>query len=118
MLSLVWPGRGFLGGLTLRYIGVGGDIPVSIRVKTYNRTGAVSGVDDVTGCLVLMMGGDVLIRSTPRVLDCRLHPQLMGGQSLATIETYSRVERYARADVVRISKFPESCGTVDGLPSC
>ena len=33
-----WPGLGFLGGLTLRYMGVGGGIPVSIRVKNYGRT--------------------------------------------------------------------------------
>ena len=100
------PGLGFLGGLTLRYLGIGGAIPVSIRVKAYGRTGTVSGVDEMTGCLVLMTGGDVLIRPTGQILDCKLHPQLMGGQSLRPIATYSRVERYARADVLRVSKFP------------
>ncbi len=118
-LSIIGPGLGFLGGLTLRYIGVSGGIPVSIRVKAYGRTGTVSGVDEVTGCLVLMTGGDVLIRPTDRILDCKLHPQIMGEQSLRPIATYSRVERYARADVLRVStKFPDSCGTVDGLPIC
>ena len=117
-LSIMWPGLGVLGGSSLRYMGIGGNIPVSIRVKTYGRTGAVSGVDEITGCLILMTGSDVLIRPTQRVLDCKLHPQFMGGQSFATVETYSRIERYMRADVVRVSKFLESCGTVDGLPTC
>jgi hypothetical protein len=101
-----WPGLGFLGGLTLRYMGVGGGIPVSIRVKNYGRTGTVSGVDEMTGCLVLMTGGDVLIRPTDRILDCTLHSQFMIEQSRSSIQTYSRVERYARADVLRVSKFP------------
>ncbi len=107
IITFVWPGSGFLGGLTLRYIGIGGTIPVSIRVKTYARTEGISGVDEITGCLVLMTGGDVLIRPTEQKLDCKLHPQSMTGQTLNLIQTYSRVERYPRADVLRVSKFPD-----------
>jgi hypothetical protein len=108
VLSGIWPGLGFLGGLTLRYVGIGGGIPVSIRVRTYGRTGTVSGVEEISGCLVLMTGGDVLIRPTPRILDCQLRPQFEHGQSLTSIATYSRVERYARVDVVRVSKFADA----------
>lgn len=93
-------------------------MPVSIRVKSYGRTGTVSGTEEITGCLVLMTGGDVLIRPTSRILDCQLHPQFMSGQSLISVAAYSRIERYARTDVLRVSKFPDPCGTVDGLPAC
>ncbi len=108
-------GWGNCGGLALRFIGIGGGVPVSIKVRTYSGTGIPSGIEEVTGCLILMTAGDVLIRSTARIADCKLHWQLMGGQSLAQIGTYSRVERYIRGDVVRISKFADPCGTVDGL---
>ncbi len=118
VISILWPGLGFVGGSTLRYIGIGGGIPVSIRVRSYGRTGTVSGTYEMTGCLLLMTGGDVLIRPTVKSFDCKLHPHFMNGAGLTSIETYSRVERYPRADVLRVSKFTDACGTVDGLPSC
>jgi hypothetical protein len=117
-LCIIGPGPGFLGGLALQYLGIGGGIPVSIQVKTYSAGGGSSGVAEIPGCLILMSGNDVLIRPTNQIGGCNLQLQSVLRQSLSLAKTYSRVNRYVRADVVRVSKFPDGCATVDGLPSC
>ena len=121
---MLWPGLAYLGGASLQYIGVGGGMPVSIRVRstaisdTVPSATNVSTATDMTGCLVLMTNSDVLFRRTERAIDCKLHPVVMGGETLTPVQTYSRVVRLQRADALRVSKFPDSCSTVDGIPTC
>ncbi len=118
LLLTVYPGASCLGGMTLEWLGLGGDIPVSIIVRTIEPGASETRAVQISGCLVLGIGGDVLIRPTPRRTDCRLKPRSIFAYTQQTIAPYQDVERYARTDVLKIFGFPTQCGTVDGLPIC
>ena len=116
VLAFIGPGLPFLGGASLRLLGIGGSIPVMARIKSYGKSGTVSGAEEIQGCLILMTGTDLLIHPTNKRGDCKLHPMFIPHVQKGTASTYSLVDRYPSSDVLRISKFPELCATIDGLP--
>ncbi len=111
----LWPGAPFLGGLVLRMLGMGGEIPVSIIVKATPPGDSQPKAIELSGCLVIAMGGDVLLKPTTDITDCKLHWKF-GFANESEFATYKTVERYSRSDIVKIHGFPSREDTVDGLP--
>lgn len=116
ILLVVYPGASVLCAGALRFLGIGGNMPVTILVKTMHPGDTVAAATPISGCLILDVGEELLIRPTTRIEDCRIrrnfsliHPQ----------RPYESIERYTQTDVLKISEFSETtCGTVDGLPGC
>jgi hypothetical protein len=118
---LFWPGGAVLGGATLRYLRVGGDIPVSLLVKTYEPGSAQTTAKVVSGCLVLSFGNEVLLRSIDFPSECKslravnpFRPQ----ETQRDPKPYEGIRRFARSDVLTFSEFLDPCGTVDGIDGC
>jgi len=51
--AVIWPGISCIGGLALRFAGMGGGIPISILVKTMEPGSSQIVAKEVKGCLVL-----------------------------------------------------------------
>jgi hypothetical protein len=107
-LLLIFPGPPFLGGSVLRYLGIGGSLPVILTVGT--RSGVVQHSEEsIKACLILALGSDVLFVRAHRREDCKLDAQFLPfANAQHTLAPYDQVERYARSQVLRISNFPNS----------
>jgi hypothetical protein len=114
-LIVVFPGASFLAGGTLSFLGIGGNIPISLLVKTYEPGSTQATANVVHGCLVLSLGNDVLIRQANLPSECKLR---LSNSALAEEKPYHRLNRFARSEVLKIWEFADDCGTVDGLPTC
>jgi hypothetical protein len=104
---VTWPGAAFLGGATLKALGLGGGIPVTIRVKVVppNRSDAVA--IDQSGCLLLALGADVYFapKAISKKSDCHTEPNSLLHPSAWPLP-YEQCIRYARTDVLSITKAP------------
>ena len=112
-LLFVWPGASFFGGAALRVLGIGGGIPVSILVRVTQPGDSQPTTIERLGCLVLEMGGDILIKPMADIHDCKLNRKFGLGNEWES--TYTGVERYSRSDIGHRG-FPSREDTVDGLP--
>ncbi len=96
------------GGLALRVLGIGGNLPVSISVKETPYGASAALTRRVTGCLAFAISADIFIRTGTSRLDCHarnLWPLAPGSNS--TTLAYHQLVRYARGDVSMISEYPE-----------
>ncbi len=113
-LTLLWPGPEYWGGATLKSLGIGGEIPVTLLVKTLEigKTEEIS--LQVPGCLILLTGNQVLIRPTADIATCSLRSKVRTPFAIPEVSPpFKGLESYNRADVLRISEF--SAGSVHGL---
>jgi len=106
VILVVYPGIPFLGGLALRFLGIGGGVPVRMLVKTEELGTAQTIAKDVKGCLILATGSVVLISPVDHREECHLKASFGVGVQ-ASPGRYDTVERYALSDVLKFSRFPQ-----------
>jgi hypothetical protein len=101
----LWPGGALLGGRTLKLLGIGGGIPVTIRVKVVAPNQSQTVAVDKSGCLLLALGGDVYFapKRIAKKFDCPPEPSTpLYQQQWPT--TCKQCVRYGRTDVLTISR--------------
>jgi hypothetical protein len=96
------------GGLALRVLGIGGDLPVSLSIRETPRGGSVAIARQVSGCLVLATNADIYLRQDIPRRECHLRGQYETFlHKAAPTFAYHGLMRYARADVLTISEYPK-----------
>jgi hypothetical protein len=101
---VAFPGAPFLGGVTLRLLGVGGNLPISLVVRSIEPNQIEAKAKEVTGCLILQTGQQVILRPAHTAGACRLQASLLG--EVATARPHSGVTVYSTEDVLSISYSP------------
>ena len=100
-------GPGIVGAASLRGLGVGGGLPASMLVKSYEAGAKDPTLAVVRGCVALNLGGQVVIeefRSPPfSGADCLIRHWTMAKNRDDLLKTFCRISVYARSDIVRIS---------------
>ena len=89
-----------LGGVTLRLLGVGGGIPISVTLKDVRPSD--SPVLTVRGCLILETGSQFAIHETQNPADCH-SSAVSANRSAPPRPTFAGVDVYPMTDVVRLS---------------
>lgn len=106
LITMLYPGLPYLGGAGLRFLGIGGGAPVSILIKTMEPGSAQVAAKEVNGCLIFALGSDVLIAPMEHREECKVIPKIGCLWDRRTApQPYDRLERYARSDVLKFSKF-------------
>jgi hypothetical protein len=93
---VIQPGSSFLGGLTLRYLGVGGALPVSLIIKGSGDT-----TRQVKGCLVVLLSGQASIVQTENP-EKNCHLTRSGALDSSPVQN-RRVDTYQRSDLLTLS---------------
>ncbi|MGA8598151.1 MAG: hypothetical protein WB676_25820 [Bryobacteraceae bacterium] len=102
LLSAVWPGPAYDGALVLQSLGLGGGAPATILVKPIGTGSSQRAAEEVSGCLIIGVGSEILIRPACCRFECSLNAS---GPPRPNPPTYKNVERFARGDILRVSRF-------------
>lgn len=91
-----WPGMPASGGAVLRYLGVGGALPVLLTLKGANGT-----AKPINGCLILALSGEVsILKVGDPEKECRgPHADRIRTTGLAT----RRIDTYQKSDILKLS---------------
>ena len=114
VVFLSWPS--FWGGVSLRALGLGGNVPVTLLIKAPDEGSDKTIARSIQGCLVLVSNNEVLIRPTTSEDKCSLKKLVsFPSGNPKTVEPYGCIDRYLRSDVIRFSRFSGK-KTRDGIP--
>ena len=108
-----YPGPAYTCGFILQYLGVGGDIPVTLVLKeessakeafaSADSTVDSEGISRLSGCLILQFGEVIILR--PSVNNCRLRVRT---SSELPPKPLSQVVRISSADVLEVRPYEGS----------
>ncbi len=97
----------FAGSLSLRVLGIGGGIPISITVKTMVPGFQVTSATIKTGCLIIRSGSEFVIRTieSPTLDKCRIHLRADYPDSKGVnVPTFKQVEVFPSSQILQINK--------------
>lgn len=103
LTSLLWPGPSVWGAVSLRALGVGGDIPATFQVRSINNADGKIVGHTFKGCLILMTSNQVILRKGKEgeKLDCSFKSDVWRREQNSN--TFSHADVYLRSDVLHIS---------------
>ncbi len=119
--SFLFPGWEYLGGKTLRLLGQGGSMPVTLLAKSMDEGSDKIVAKPVNGCLILATDQEVLLQRADTSKDCSLRTRSFVNKPDKSTESQNSAAqrpllRLLRSDVIQFSKFDDGDGTVDGIP--
>ena len=72
--AVIGPGIPFMGGAALRFVGIGGGLPIIMLIKTMEPGAGQIVAKEVKGCLILPTGDSVLVSRGEPTDKCRPPP--------------------------------------------
>jgi hypothetical protein len=100
----------WIGGITLRVLGIGGGIPVSLAFDKDVRAANGKTTRYVAGCLILAIGDQIWLEHVGRPEDCHLS-RLLNSRRLKQTDNRD-VVGYARSNVLTIRDWFEDTGQI------
>jgi hypothetical protein len=108
LIEMLMFGPSFAGRIVLRELGIGGGIPVKLLIRTMRPGGSNVTADNVRGCLILNLGGRVILRPLEKPTRELCAEPIAGAQQQRT--ELKGLHVYSSSDVIEMTGPDENVG--------